>query len=605
MSLLSGATRGAGGPSLARHLLKAIDGQTSSVEPSRGLASESLPEQVRELAAGAIATRTPRPLWHVHFDPLEWTTKVQNLFWAKLEGEFQLEGARYSSVKHTKRARTHEHRLYDITRDDGSVVDMRFERMRREKVAVVVAFELDLPLPPVPHLRAIQKALKAEGRPEIAEWVAGNPRAGKATSIASVTPIERAIEERRSTSKAGAADAALAAWRASDTPAAFEAALADRGLILAMGDQVPVVLDASGTAWALARLIGQASRNEGERIGVSAVRARILGLALGSAEKIRRQRQLSGIQAAQCEKPLMKRASQDTADEISSDEVGQNKMQGECRASCAVPEPSLGSSEVTEPVERDAARRLTKAEPGDSVALATSANVHIDAEETTKATKLPASESRGTKGFQLGPWGRALQEIAEREHSAFRQLSGLCRPIAPPQGLLVAQSKLSKLAGNLQRWVSREHEAAFRLQSLAKDRPVGLWPWLTGKTRRHDALIAKAAREHARIAEASATAQIVHLLAKERIIAREGAWQKRIDSIEAKRIAKRSSIEAELAWLQDAHRCLRCMPSAAEARPEVLAEAVKRLRAGQVLSTSGLTVRTKSARRGHCVVPRI
>ena len=52
MSLLSGATRGGGGPYLARHLLKTLLGQNIQLVPSRGLAAETLPDQLRELTAG-------------------------------------------------------------------------------------------------------------------------------------------------------------------------------------------------------------------------------------------------------------------------------------------------------------------------------------------------------------------------------------------------------------------------------------------------------------------------------------------------------------------------------------------------------------------------
>ena len=171
MSLLSGATRGQGGRALVRHLLKISQDQTVILAEARGLAGETLDDQIRELAAGAINTRTSRAIWHVHLDPVAWNVDVQVYFWMNLEAEFGLGEARYASVIHTKGGRTHEHRAYDVTRHDGSVVSLSYERMRREKVAVLTAHQCGLSMPPIPHTRAVRRALERDGRHDVAAWV--------------------------------------------------------------------------------------------------------------------------------------------------------------------------------------------------------------------------------------------------------------------------------------------------------------------------------------------------------------------------------------------------------------------------------------------------
>lgn len=281
MTILSGACRVKGGPALGRHLAA---GPGSPVH-ARGIACTTMADAIAELAAGAMPTRTSRPLWHVHADPGQAHPHMLPVFWRLLEAEFGLQQARYVGREHRKGSRPdHAHRVYDVTRPDGSVVDLRFDRMRREKVAVVVAHTLKLPFPPVPHRRAIARALHKDGRHDIAAWVdAQDPGP---TPIAITTPQDRQQEVRTGCSRAEAEAAALAAWTASDNGPAFRAALAARGLTLADGGKVPVVVGGNAV-WPLARLLGSASRRDGARISAAAVKARLAGLHLLPVDQAR------------------------------------------------------------------------------------------------------------------------------------------------------------------------------------------------------------------------------------------------------------------------------------------------------------------------------
>src|ERR1035437_4111079 len=140
MTILSGATRGKGGPSLARHLLSQKKGNRIlyPIEP-RGLVAEGLAEQIEELSGGAITRRTDKAIYHVHFDPVIWNETVRTAFWAHFESEFDLSEARYCGVMHRKCGRAHEHRCYDLTANDGAVTSLKFDFLRREKIAVIVA----------------------------------------------------------------------------------------------------------------------------------------------------------------------------------------------------------------------------------------------------------------------------------------------------------------------------------------------------------------------------------------------------------------------------------------------------------------------------------
>jgi hypothetical protein len=203
MSLLSGSTRGSGGRALSRHLLSPKHNETVAVIEPRGLVALDLHGQLDELRADAITSRTARPVYHVHFDPAIWSEIVRNAFWYRFEAEFGLAEARYCGALHTKHARTHEHRCYDLTRDDASVISLRFDRLRREKIAVLVAYDHGLAPPPIKHVRAVSTALINEGYRETAKFLAGER--GRPVRIAARTPQDRAVETPRD-------EAVLMAW---------------------------------------------------------------------------------------------------------------------------------------------------------------------------------------------------------------------------------------------------------------------------------------------------------------------------------------------------------------------------------------------------------
>ena len=260
------------------------------IEP-RGLVGATLHDQLAELVDGAITVRTAQPVYHVHLDPLPgvWSEDVRAAFWARFEAEFELSGARYCGAVHMKAGRIHEHRCYDLTLDDGAVTSLSWDRLRREKIAVLVAHEFGLPLPPIKHIRAVARRLEQDGRHEVAAALLGE--SATPTRIAFRTPQERAQEDRRRTSKADVGHAVLAAWKGSDGGTAFEAALAAVGLTLAKGREVPVIIDTAGAAWPVARLLGQASKGKGEtRIKAAEVHRRLANLALPTPEEVCRER---------------------------------------------------------------------------------------------------------------------------------------------------------------------------------------------------------------------------------------------------------------------------------------------------------------------------
>ena len=267
--MLSGETRGRGGGALARHLCNQKNGQHVQLLVARHLAGADLALQVRELVAGAGGGGTDRPVWHVHVDPpLGFDRPDVIRHWLQLfEREFGLDHQPRAGVLHSGKGgseRLHGHFLYSLVRRDGHVIDLRNSYRRREKVSVIVAAELGLPVPPVPRPRAIHRALLRDGRTDVAAWFANNnPDLFRPLRIANTTPRERLIGERTGISPAEIAATVGDAWTASG-PFAFRRQLARAGLLLAMGDKGPVIVDQSGAVHSVTRVVRKACRASGQ-----------------------------------------------------------------------------------------------------------------------------------------------------------------------------------------------------------------------------------------------------------------------------------------------------------------------------------------------------
>lgn len=292
--MIAGATRGQGGRGLAVHLadLRRSGRINDSVVPgaSRGLVSSGIAEQLREVTALASHAVSARPLYHVHADPpagVEFDGGAWERYWRRFEREFGLEGQAFTEAVHTKGGRAHCHRVYSLVKPDGSCVRLDHDHARREKICRITEVEEGMPLTKGAHNRAVIAALLREGRDDIAEAIAELADDGPRPR-APTTPAERAQQQRTGISKRGVQAAVWQAWTASDTGPAFLVALEASGLRLALGDKVPVVVDASGNSHPVARLIGAAAKAAaGERISATLIHDRIRGLDLMPVTEVR------------------------------------------------------------------------------------------------------------------------------------------------------------------------------------------------------------------------------------------------------------------------------------------------------------------------------
>lgn len=135
-------------------------------------------------------------------------------------------------------------------------------------------------------IRSVRPHSNGEGGAEagggdVADWVEAHGLADVDKPIAVCTPTERLIEARTGIPLQRLRADALAAWHATYDGDGFRAALRECGLDLKRGTAGPVVVDRTGTAHSLTRLIGAASRRAtGVRIPAAAVKARVADLDL-------------------------------------------------------------------------------------------------------------------------------------------------------------------------------------------------------------------------------------------------------------------------------------------------------------------------------------
>ena len=251
---------------------------------SRGLVSGTVRDQVAELTDLASHSRARRPIYHVHADPppgASFDEAAWGRYWVRFEAEFGLGRQPFAEQIHIKNGREHRHREYSLVRSDGTTMPLSHDHARREKVSRLTEIEEGQRLTPGAHNRAVIAVLEREGRADLAEAMRSAGLDGMARPRAAATPRERAQSERTAIDPATLGKAVLDAWRASDGAEAFAAALSDRGLRLAQGDKVPVVIDAAGAAHPLARMLGRESKAAGgDRIAAGDVAARLAGLDL-------------------------------------------------------------------------------------------------------------------------------------------------------------------------------------------------------------------------------------------------------------------------------------------------------------------------------------
>jgi len=441
--VIAGATRGAGGAALGRHLASAAKNEAVLPLDGRGLTATGIRDQVAELTRLGAHARTRAPLYHVHANPpadRPWTPDERAGYWEAFEEEFGLQDRPFAAVEHVKEGRAHEHRVYLRVRADGIAIRMDHDHARREKVGRAFEFSRGEQIVPGAHNRAVIAALDREGRADVAQAMRAAGLDAVARPRASTTPRERAQAERTATDPAAVRAAALAAWRASDGGTAFRAALAERGLRLAQGDSTPQLLDEAGGTHDLRRALAAAAKAEGVTdkitITAAAVRERLAGVDLPAVADAR---QAPAPVPAAPQEPGIPPAPADPAEAAEAAlPVPETpaQTQGELHASIPDPAPGEAPDLVRHPDRgddggHDAGRKDPGRPPRDG----------FQGNERDVVCGAPDGEAHGVSDRAPDPPGPARGEGADADRPGDRALGGH-RGGAAPDGKAAGRTRV-------------------------------------------------------------------------------------------------------------------------------------------------------------------
>lgn len=276
--MIAGATRIAATRRVVLHLLDADANESVEVAASRGLAAETLWGMVEEMD---ILSFHSRPLYHWHADPdpalgRDMTEGEWSDYWDRMEREFGLELATFVEARHTKQGRPHRHRLYLLSRPDGTIAPIDHDFRRRELLGRLTELATGQPITAGRHNAWVINELRRRGEYLAADQLqaAGILNVERPSAL---SPEDRQADQRRAVSKVDVCTITWRAWSASDNWAAFAAALDEQGYRVGMGNKLPILIAPDGGVHRLAQAIGGGAK----LAGAGPVRAKVVYDRLG------------------------------------------------------------------------------------------------------------------------------------------------------------------------------------------------------------------------------------------------------------------------------------------------------------------------------------
>ena len=245
--------------------------------------SESIRNAVAELR-GLAAGVTEKGLFHFQISPQPgqaWGAAEEETAIKAVIDEYGLAGQPMIVVRHKKDAQgvgrdTHLHIAALRVKPDDKVISDSFSKIRNEKVSRTLEHDLGHRIVPGRHNRAVMSRLRAEGRADVADWMARAKADHVERPEAAKTFEEHQKERRTCVKKADVAAQTLKAWRASDNGTAFRVALAEQGYRLARGREGGImVVDPAGGAHELTNILRAGMKAEGDKRPSRDVRAEI------------------------------------------------------------------------------------------------------------------------------------------------------------------------------------------------------------------------------------------------------------------------------------------------------------------------------------------
>lgn len=261
--MIGGATRGRGGSGLGRHLADTKkQNDITRMGLSRGLVTDDIKSQIRELTDIVSHSGHSKPIYHVHADPsIHYSESQWSKYWQDFEKEFGLEKQSFSEAIHIKHNREHRHRVYSLVKPNGACIRMDFDYIRRERLCRLAELANGEQITKGAHNRAVIRSLIRDGMTEQAQALTKAGIQDGERPVAK-TPKERAQEERTGYPKENIDRIAYTCWMETRSLGgeAFQDALQAWGLSLGQGDKVPVLLDVSGNCYPLLRSINAGSK---------------------------------------------------------------------------------------------------------------------------------------------------------------------------------------------------------------------------------------------------------------------------------------------------------------------------------------------------------
>ncbi|MWD26879.1 relaxase/mobilization nuclease domain-containing protein [Aquicoccus sp. SCR17] len=269
--ILKGNQRG-GAAKLARHLLRTDENEHVTVHDLRGFAAEDLTDALREVEAVSKGTRCRQYLFSLSLNPPETADVKTEDFEAAIidiEQKLGLEGQPRAIVFHEKEGRRHAHCIWSrIDTDSMTAINLAFYKRKLSDLSRDLYLDHGWELPDGLRDRSLRDPLNFTR----AEW-----QQAKRVRIDA--------RELRTLFKT--------AWETSDTRAALEHALHEKGFWLARGDRRGfVAVDYRGEIYALAKWTGARAKDVKARLGdpaelasVDQVKARIAERMTGTLTK--------------------------------------------------------------------------------------------------------------------------------------------------------------------------------------------------------------------------------------------------------------------------------------------------------------------------------
>ena len=216
----------------AKHLMNAEENERVSVVEMKGLYADDVKEALREMRLLAAGTRAEKPYYIVSMNPREderLTPEQWDIAVDRLEAKLGLTDHSRLQVEHEKEGRTHRHIVWSrVDVDSMTVVPTNNNYLVHTETARELEHLFDhepTPVPPAPE------------RDRFKDWETFRAQES------GITPAEMKAE-------------ITALWQQSDGGRAFQAAIEEKGYLLAKGDRRDFILvDQTGDIHSLARRI--------------------------------------------------------------------------------------------------------------------------------------------------------------------------------------------------------------------------------------------------------------------------------------------------------------------------------------------------------------